>query len=138
MVDRVTVQQRSENMRRIKGKGMKPELAVRSLLHGWGYRFRLHAADLPGRPDIVFRSRQKVVFVHGCFWHQHRARKCPSMHVPKSRLEYWMPKLARNIHRDRQHLRTLRRAGWSVLVVWECELKNLERLENRLLKFMEH
>jgi len=85
---------RSANMRAIRGKGMQPEMTVRRLVHGIGYRYRLHQAGLPGKPDLVFRSRQKVIFVHGCFWHQHAG--CPRKHTPKSNLDYWLPKLARN------------------------------------------
>src|SRR5579863_8250129 len=109
---------RSENMRAIRSKGMRPELAVRSLAHKLGYRFRLHRKDLPGKPDLVFASRRKVVFVHGCFWHSHG---CKAAHIPKTNQEYWGPKLERNKTRDAKSIEALQAEGWRSLVVWECE-----------------
>jgi DNA mismatch endonuclease (patch repair protein) len=106
---------RSENMRRIRSKDMQPELAVRSLVHAMGYRFRLHRKELPGTPDMVFPSRQKVIFVHGCYWHGH---DCKRAHKPKSNLDYWTPKLARNRDRDQKKRQELEFAGWKVFVVW--------------------
>jgi len=114
---------RSANMRAIRSKGMKPELILRQLVHRLGYRFRLHARDLPGKPDLVFRSRQKAIFMHGCFWHQHARRSCKLSHIPKSNLDYWQSKLERNVLRDRKQRRALRRLGWDVLVIWECEVE---------------
>src|SRR6266478_1721246 len=99
MVDSISSMRRSENMRRIKSKGMRPELIVRSMVYRMGHRYRLHSRDLPGKPDLVFRSRKKVIEVRGCFWHQHRG--CPIAHCPKSRIDYWLPKLARNKERDK-------------------------------------
>lgn len=116
-------EQRSRNMRRIRSTDMKPEWAVRRLLHSKGYRYRLHRYDLPGRPDIVFSRRRKIIFVHGCFWHQHDVSKCKLAHRPKSNTDYWFPKLARNRARDAYHLVALRDKGWDVFVLWECELK---------------
>jgi DNA mismatch endonuclease, patch repair protein len=113
--------QRSENMRRIRSKNTKPEKTLRSLLHGAGYRFRLHSAALPGSPDIVFPSRRKAIFVHGCFWHQHT--KCGAGIVPNSHREYWAPKLRRNQERDRKSKASLVRLGWKSLVIWECEIE---------------
>lgn len=125
---------RSANMRAIRGKGMQPEMTVRRLVHGIGYRYRLHQAGLPGKPDLVFRSRQKVIFVHGCFWHQHAG--CPRKHTPKSNLDYWLPKLARNRARDARAKRALARLGWRYLVVWECQAGEVT-LQQRLVNFLE-
>jgi DNA mismatch endonuclease (patch repair protein) len=121
-------------MRRIKSKGMKPELIVRSLVHGMGYRYRLHLQDLPGKPDLVFRSRKKIIEVRGCFWHQHRG--CSEAHLPKSRTDYWLPKLARNKQRDKENCKRLLKLGWRVFVVWECEIENTKRLSTTLRKFL--
>jgi len=101
-----------------------------------GYRYRLHVKSLPGKPDLVFRPRNKIIFVHGCFWHQHRRGRCKKAHIPKSRAEYWEPKLARNVERDRAARRKLRREGWDVLVIWECEVDDLESLAERLGAFL--
>src|ERR1035441_7586556 len=101
---------RSANMRAIRSKDMRPELAVRSLVHKLGYRYRLHKRDLPGKPDLVFASRRKVIFVHGCFWHSHKG--CKAAHVPKSNLAYWGPKLQRNQTRDLKNINTLTADGW--------------------------
>jgi len=133
VVDTISPERRSENMRRIRSKGMAPELAIRRLVHRMGYRFRLHRKDLPGRPDLVFPSRRKVIFVHGCFWHQHEG--CKVARVPRSNLEYWLPKLARNQERDAEHQRTLREIGWKSLVVWECEAED-ENTPNQIRKFL--
>ena len=110
-MDKLTPQQRSENMRRIRSKGMEPELEVRRLVHRLGYRFRLHDKNLPGKPDLVFRSRRKVIQVHGCFWHQHNSTSCEITRKPKSNIHYWTPKLARNMARDLEHLKSLSRLG---------------------------
>lgn len=109
-------------MARIKCRDTKPELRVRRALHAAGLRFRLQAKDLPGRPDIVFRSRRVVVFVHGCFWHRHNDPDCKLARTPKSRLEFWAPKLAANAERDRRNIEALQASGWSVEVMWECDL----------------
>jgi DNA mismatch endonuclease, patch repair protein len=125
---------RSENMRRIRSKGMRPELAVRSLAHKMGYRFRLHRKDLPGKPDLVFVSRRKVIFVHGCFWHSHHG--CKAAHMPKSNLTYWKPKLERNQARDAKNTEALSTAGWETLVIWECELKYAAAVRKALKRFL--
>jgi DNA mismatch endonuclease (patch repair protein) len=125
---------RSENMRRIRSKGMLPELAVRSMLHRLGYRFRLHRKDLPGKPDLVFASRRKVIFVHGCFWHSHQG--CKTAHMPKSNLSYWKPKLERNQARDARNIKALRAAGWKPLVIWECEMKEASAVGARIRRFL--
>lgn len=123
MVDTVTAKRRSEIMSGIRSQGTKPEITVRRLLHALGYRYRLHRKDLPGRPDLVFPRRRKVLFVHGCFWHQHGDDACRIARVPKSNVEYWVPKLERNVARDRENCARLRELGWKVHVVWECEVK---------------
>ena len=125
---------RTANMRRIRSKGMVPELAVRSMVHGMGYRFRLHRKDLPGKPDLVFVSRRKVIFVHGCFWHSH---DCKVAHVPKSNPDYWVPKLQRNRLRDSKNLEALRSDGWQPLVIWECELKDSRSVGGRVKRFLD-
>lgn len=113
---------------------MKPELAVRRLVHSLGYRYRLHKNCLPGKPDLVFTSRLKVIFVHGCFWHGHT---CIDGRAPQSNQSYWGPKLARNRERDAVNEATLEVLGWSVMIVWECETKDREALSRRLRKFLE-
>jgi len=124
---------RSENMRRIRSKGMLPELAVRSLVQKMGYRFRLHRGNLPGKPDLVFVSRRKVIFVHGCFWHAH---SCKTAHTPKSNISYWGAKLERTQFRDNSNLRALASMGWKTLIVWECELKSTKKVEKKLDRFL--
>jgi DNA mismatch endonuclease (patch repair protein) len=118
----------------IRGRDTKPELAVRRAAHALGARFRLHRRDLPGTPDLIFPSRRKVILVHGCFWHQHPG--CRLAAQPKSRPEYWLPKLARNVERDAQTLRRLEEARWDPLVIWECETKDRAKLESILLEFL--
>lgn len=135
-MDRLTPEQRSANMRQIKSKGMKPELAVRRLVHSMGYRFRLHRKDLPGNPDLVFPARRKVIFVHGCFWHQHPDLSCRHAHAPRSNTGYWQPKLARNVERDKAAQRALFESGWESLTLWECELKDRHALAECLQNFL--
>ena len=125
----------SARMRRIPRADTTPEIAVRQLAHRMGCRFRLHRRDLPGTPDIVFPSRRKVILVHGCFWHQHS--NCSGGRLPRSRVEYWGPKLARNVERDARTLERLKEAGWEPLVVWECETKDEDALCSRLEGFLE-
>lgn len=134
-MDTLTTAERSEIMGRVRSKNTRPEIAVRRLLHGMGYRFRLHRSDLPGKPDIVFPGRRVAVFVHGCFWHRHAG--CPSTRTPKSRVSFWTDKFNNNTRRDRAARRALRSAGWRVLVVWECQIANVERLVCRIRRFME-
>jgi DNA mismatch endonuclease, patch repair protein len=124
-------------MRRVAGRDTRPELIVRRLLWSMGYRYRLQARDLPGRPDIVFRSRKLAIFVHGCFWHRHPDPTCKLARLPKSRLDFWEPKLAGNAQRDAANLAALKALGWRVLLVWECELRDRERLGNTLRGFVE-
>lgn len=124
---------RSANMRAIRSKDMLPELTVRRLAHKFGYRYRLHRKDLPGKPDLVFASRKKVIFVHGCFWHLHN---CKGAHIPKSNLDYWLPKLTRNQARDVNNLKQLSAKGWQSLVIWECETRDVHDLKKRLKGFL--
>ena len=129
MPDTVDPQKRSEIMSRIRARDTSPEKRVRQILHRMGYRFRLHLRDLPGTPDIVLAKYETVIFVHGCFWHQHT---CRDGKTPKSNQSYWLPKLERNRRRDRSHSRALRRLGWHVVVVWECEARDEAKVARRL------
>jgi len=131
-VDNVSRIERSKQMALVRSKNTKPEMLVRRLVHGMGYRYRLHQTDLPGRPDLVFRSQRKVVFIHGCFWHQHEG--CPRAARPTSNVDFWVKKPDRNIQRDRENLQALLESGWRVLVVWECQA-NEERLRGELERF---
>jgi DNA mismatch endonuclease, patch repair protein len=133
-VDRVTPETRSKIMAAVGTKDTGAEMAVRSLIHRLGYRYSLRRTDLPGKPDLVFVSRKKVIFVHGCFWHGH---SCRYGRLPKSRPGYWRPKIAANKARDRLRVRQLRSEGWSVLTVWQCELKNERLLEARIRSFLD-
>jgi len=121
-------------MRRIKSKETEPELVVRRLVHGMGYRYRLHSPSLPGKPDLVLVRLKKIIEVRGCFWHQHEG--CVDSHVPKSRTSYWTPKLRRNQQRDLENLQALLALGWQVLVVWECDSRNPKRLFSKIKKFL--
>ena len=123
-------------MARIKGRDTEPEMIVRRLLYRLGYRYRLHRRELPGYPDIVFKARRKVIFVNGCFWHQHPSLECKLARLPKSRLEYWLPKLTRNIERDLKTHSRLIDMGWQIMVIWECEAKH-PLLGRRIRSFLE-
>jgi len=138
MVDRLTKERRSENMSRIRSKDMKPEMIVRKLVHGLGYRYRLHNKQLPGKPDLVFSTRKKVIYVHGCFWHQHDSPVCRIKRLPKSNLEYWLPKLERNKLRDDANKEALKKMNWSYLIIWECETKQSDTLKKRIKVFLEN
>lgn len=133
-MDRVPQGTRSAIMSKVRGRNTKPEMLVRSLLHRLGYRFRLHKKDLPGRPDIVFPSRRAAIFVHGCFWHQHSG--CRKASIPETRREFWQAKLQRNVDRDVENVEALRARGWKVLIVWECETKDMDALSFKLDKFL--
>ncbi|NKX52952.1 very short patch repair endonuclease [Arthrobacter mobilis] len=142
MADVFTREQRSANMSRIRGKDTKPELMVRRLLHARGFRYRLHGraagGQLPGKPDLVFASRRKVIFVNGCFWHSHHCKV--GRHGPSSNVEFWEAKRARTVERDAAAAAALQQAGWEVLTVWECELKKasgLAALQDRLVAFLD-
>ena len=121
-------------MAKIRGRDTKPEIIVRRLLHHRGFRYRLHAKELPGKPDIVFRPRRKAVFVHGCFWHQHEG--CRDGTLPKTRVDYWKRKFAQNRERDAAALAALGRMGWETIVVWECETRDPDAVLARLLRFL--
>ena len=130
MTDRITKQRRSWNMSRIRAKDTKPELAVRSLLHRLGFRFRIHVRRLPGCPDIVLPKLRSVVFVNGCFWHRHR--NCKFAYSPKSRKRFWADKFEANVVRDRQWQRNLKKLGWTVHVIWECQTRDVGSLEKAI------
>ncbi len=134
-MDRLTKQHRSWNMSRIRGANTKPEIRVRSMLHQMGYRFRLHRKDLPGKPDIVLPKYETVIFVHGCFWHRHP--NCQFAYTPKSRVDFWKKKFARNVERHDEVEAELTADGWRVVIVWECETKNEEKLYELLTQNME-
>jgi DNA mismatch endonuclease (patch repair protein) len=125
---------RSEVMSLIRSKNTSPELTVRRIVHEMGFRYRLHVTHLPGKPDLVFSRLRKIVEVRGCFWHQHKA--CRDSHIPKSRIEYWGPKLASNLKRDKQNEKLLRSLGWQILIVWECELKDMDTTARRIISFL--
>jgi len=133
LMDTLTPAGRSAVMKRVQSKNTQPEMAVRSLVHGMGFRYALHRRDLPGNPDLVFPARDRVIFVHGCFWHGHSCRA--GRNRPSSNTAYWTAKLERNCNRDAANLRRLRSLGWRVLVLWECELKNPARLRARVKRF---
>ncbi|ABY96439.1 DNA mismatch endonuclease Vsr [Pseudomonas sp. SbB1] len=134
-MDRLSVEQRSWLMSRIKGKNTTPELIVRKLVYGMGYRYRLHLKYLQGRPDLTFLRRKKVIFVNGCFWHGHP--NCRYGRLPKTRLEYWQEKIEKNKRRDTENIHALQADGWQVLTVWQCELRNLEQLREKLQNFID-
>ncbi len=134
MVDHVSLEARSRNMALVKSKGTKPEMRVRRLLHGLGYRYRLHYAGLPGRPDLVFVARRKVVFVNGCFWHRHSG--CRRASVPATNRDFWLAKLESNQTRDARNVALLETEGWAVMTVWQCQLSDLEAVAHRLTSFL--
>jgi len=122
-------------MRAVKSVDTGPEMIVRRMLHKLGYRYRLHRKDLPGKPDLVFPSRKAVIFVHGCFWHAHNCKR--GARTPKTNTQYWIDKIRRNVERDAQAIINLKAAGWRVLVIWECELKDIDRLRSRSVTFLQ-
>jgi DNA mismatch endonuclease (patch repair protein) len=130
-MDRLTPERRSWLMSRVVSKNTSPEIRVRKAAHALGLRFRVHPSALPGKPDIAFRKRKTVVFVHGCFWHRHP--RCKKASLPKSRVGYWQRKFALNVRRDKQVTSELRKQGWRVATIWECETKNPALLTRRLI-----
>lgn len=134
MVDRLTKERRSALMARVRSRNTGPELLVRSISYGLGYRHRLHRRDLPGTPDLVFPKLRCVIFVHGCFWHRHA--RCRKASMPKSRIEFWRQKFEKNKRRDTAAIRKLRKGGWKVLLIWECQLKNIRAVEEKMSDFL--
>lgn len=134
MADVLTPEQRRKNMSAIRGKDTKPEKAVRSLVHHLGYRYRLHYKKLPGKPDMVFPGRRKVIFIHGCYWHIHECRF--GQVIPKTNTEFWQSKRKSNVARDVRNLEKLTADGWQSLVIWECETKDREKLEQAIRAFL--
>lgn len=132
--DTLSPKARSERMSRVKAKDTKPEMKLRRLVHGLGFRYRLHRRDLPGTPDLVFPGRRAVIFMHGCFWHRHPG--CSLTRMPKSRVEFWRTKLDANRKRDLRHQQVLAELGWRVLVVWECELRDLDAVAREVEAFL--
>jgi len=135
-VDKLSPEHRGWLMSHVKSKNTTTEIAVRHLVFGMGYRYRLHDKRLPGRPDIVFSGRQKVIFVNGCFWHGHEG--CRYARLPKIRLDFWRAKIEKNQARDRANIGLLEAKGWKVLTVWQCELRTIEIVTNKLYEFIEH
>lgn len=135
-MDVFSKEKRSQIMSRVSGKNTKPEILVRSLLHNMGYRFRLHGKDLPGKPDITLPKHNKVIFVHGCFWHGHT--DCPRSKRPTTNKIFWREKLDKNRERDKVSIDNLKELGWGVLVVWTCEVNDTFKLKNKLLSFLEN
>jgi DNA mismatch endonuclease (patch repair protein) len=134
-MDSVDTAKRSEIMSHVKGRDTKPEILVRSLLHRMGFRFRLQARDLPGKPDIVLPKWKTVVFVNGCFWHRHKG--CKHATTPSTHVEYWTKKFKENVKRDRYNRSRLKKEGWRVLTIWECELRDMEKLSAKVRKFFD-
>lgn len=135
MADVLTPEQRRRNMAAIWGKNTKPEIIVRRLVHSLGYRYRLHRKDLPGKPDLVFHSRHKIIEVFGCYWHMHDCKY--GRVVPKTNTDFWQNKRLANVARDTRNSEELSKQGWRVLVIWECEIKNTEKLEERIVQFLD-
>lgn len=136
MVDTLSIKARSERMARVRGKHTKPERLVRQLARRLGYSHGMHGSALPGKPDLVFTTRKKVIFIHGCFWHRHPSTKCALARLPKSRLDFWVPKLTENRNRDIRIQRRLRKLGWRYMTIWECQLRNEMRIAERLKRFL--
>lgn len=134
-MDILTPEQRSRRMSAIRAKGTKPEITIRRFVYSLGYRYRLHAKNLPGKPDLVFKQRKKVIFVHGCFWHHHE--NCKKARLPQSRQEYWHKKILANASRDKVNIESLEKMGMKVLVIWECEIEKKDVIENKIRKFLE-
>lgn len=134
MADNLTKEQRKRNMTAIKSRHTKPEMIVRSLLHRLGFRFRLHYQKLPGKPDIVLPKHKKIILVHGCFWHMHDCKR--GNVTPKTNIEYWQNKRFRNVERDKENLSLYKSSGWKTLTIWECEVKDLTSIENKIRKFL--
>ena len=135
MTDRLTSKRRSWLMSRVRSKDTTPELIVRRLVHAIGHRFRLHRSDLPGKPDLVLPRHKKIIFVHGCFWHRHKG--CRKAGVPKSRTAFWVGKFENNVKNDARNIGILKKRRWKVLVVWQCQTTDRDKLEKRLRRFLD-
>lgn len=133
-MDNLSLERRSANMRAVKGRDTRPELIVRRLAHSLGYRFRLHVSGLPGRPDLVFSRRRKVIFVNGCFWHHHSCKH--GLQVPETNREFWERKIGGNVKRDTENLRRLRAEGWRCMTIWECQTKKVNKTSARIERFL--
>lgn len=133
-MDKFSPDKRSEIMRHIHGKDTGPEKKIRSTIHRMGFRYRMYVPNLPGKPDLVFPGKKRVIFVHGCFWHHHK--NCKRGNFPKSRKDYWIPKLLRNQARDVKNAAKLRRLGWKVMVIWQCEISDMGKLSRRIARFL--
>jgi len=134
-MDRITIQQRSAVMAKVRAKNTMPEIYVRRIAHNLGYRFRLHRIDLPGKPDIVFVGLRKIIFVNGCFWHAHQCSH--GKRIPEANRNYWIQKRRRNYYRDRASIKALEKEGWLVITIWECELADLQSLTVKISSFLE-
>lgn len=134
VTDTLSPTERSQRMARVRAKDTKPEMFVRRIVHAAGYRYKLHDANLPGKPDLVFGRRRKVIFIHGCFWHSHGA--CSLARIPKSNLDFWINKLQRNKARDEENIKKLHELGWEVLVLWECELRSSDVLVMKIANYL--
>ena len=132
-MDTLSAEQRSERMSRIRGRNSAPELRLRRLVHGLGYRYRLYG-KLPGKPDLVFAGKKKVIFMHGCFWHRHEG--CILARLPKSKVEFWIEKLEANKLRDQRNIERLEALGWSALTIWECQMSDMDDVERRVTEFL--
>jgi DNA mismatch endonuclease (patch repair protein) len=133
-MDTLSAEQRSARMALVRAKNTKPELRVRRLVHHLGFRYRLHRRDLPGKPDLVFSARKRIIFVHGCFWHRHK--KCALARMPRSRELFWRTKLEGNALRDKRNNLALRKLGWAVITIWECQLSDVVLLTTRIRRFL--
>ena len=136
MIDWLPPEKRSKIMRSIRSNNTKPEIIARKIAHSLGFRFRLHRWDLPGKPDLVFPRLKKVVFVHGCFWHQHDNPNCSIAQMPSSNLEYWKPKFKRTKTRDKERIVALKKLGWSTLIIWECDTQNMLKTTKKIKNFL--
>jgi DNA mismatch endonuclease (patch repair protein) len=137
MADSLMKGERSERMSRVRGRDTVPEMSVRRLVHGMGYRYRLHRRNLPGKPDLVFPSRRKIIFVHGCFWYRHPDPACKLARLPKSKLDFWLPKLERNRERDLKVQKQLVELGWEYFIIWECEVSETVLLMDKVKFFLD-
>lgn len=135
-MDTLTPLERSERMSRVRSTDTRLEMVVRRLVYGMGYRYRLHRKDLAGKPDLVFATRRKVIFVHGCFWHRHDDPQCRLARLPKSRLDFWLPKLSENKARDHRVEERLAEMGWESMTIWECQVRDISALQQRISEFL--